>query len=383
MKSIVYKTVLKFQYLLLLVTYYLIKPFVKKDNETWVVGVEEIATVLVNMANALPKSVSVNLLEHPFYNFKYNYALKNRSNFKLIIFGPLLFAYLTAKYERFIYIGAKGFLLHLGDARELEFFFLNKKNKKLICYFTGSEIRSFILLDEYGKRNDIDVITTYQRYVSPSLGSNASEKFRKNLATVAEKYALEIFNPPVDQMSYFKRATHPCLYFCPDSLFNKNNEKFLSMDIVKIVHAPSSPIIKGTPLVRAAIKKLKMEGYKINYVELIGMSNDHVLEELRSAHIVLNQFYAFIPSIFGVEALAAHTALLTSADEYIEVSLDKGANSAWYVTPYWMVYDNLKELLDNPEKIKKQADRGFEWCKNNCSAKVGGKKLLDILIRND
>ena len=360
-------------------TYFILKPFVKRDSDTWVIGVEEIATVLINMANALPKSISVNLLAHPFYNFKYDFSIKGRSNLKLILIGPILLAYLSAKYERFIYIGAKGFLLHLGDARELEFSFLNKRNKTIVCYFAGSEIRSFHLLDEFGKNNDIDVITTYQRYVSPSLASEEAEKFKKSLAEVAEKYSEEIFNPSIDQMSYFTRKTHSCLYFCPDVMYVRNDDKFKNIKKIRIVHAPSSPVIKGTPLVRAAIKKLKIEGYNIEYIELINTSNDIVLKELRSAHIVLNQFYAYIPSIFGMEALAAHTALLTSADEYIETSLDEGANSAWCVTPYWMIYDNLKELLDSPKKIKSQADIGFDWCKENYSANAGAKKLLEIL----
>ena len=365
--------------MLLHITYSIFTLFIKKDNETWVIGVEEIATVLINMANALPKSVSVNLLEHPFYNFTYNYSLKGRSTIKLIFFGPLLLAYLCAKYEKFMYIGAKGFLLHLGDARELEFSFLNKKQKTICCYFAGSEIRSFKLLDEYGTNNDIDVITTYQKYVSPSLATNQAEMFKKKLAEVAEKYCTEIFNPSVDQMSYFTKKTHSCLYFCPESLYFKNDQKFISPKQIKIVHAPSSPVIKGTPLVRAAIKKLKVEGYNIDYVELINVDNSIILKELRSAHIVLNQFYAFIPSIFGMEALAAHTALLTSADENIETSLDKGSNEAWCVTPYWMIYDNIKALLDSPEKIKKQADMGFKWCQEQYSADAGAKKLLNIL----
>ena len=69
-------------------------------------------SVLVNMANALPKSVSVNLLQHPFYDFKYDYSLKGRSGLKLVLLGPLLFAYLAAKYDKFIYIGAAHLHLH-------------------------------------------------------------------------------------------------------------------------------------------------------------------------------------------------------------------------------------------------------------------------------
>tara|TARA_R110000822_G_scaffold18121_3_gene60119 strand:- start:1165 stop:2292 length:1128 start_codon:yes stop_codon:yes gene_type:complete len=373
---------LRFQYILLLASYALLKPFVKKESDTWVIGVEEIATVLINMANALPNSVSVNLFEHRFYNFTYNYSMRANRGFKLfklVVLSPLLLAYLSAKYDKFIYIGAGGFLLSVVDARELEFSFLNKRNKKIVCYFAGSEIRSFKLLEEYGVLHEMDVAVNYQRFVDPDLASDSREAFRKRLAEVSEIYSDVIFNPAVDQMAYFQRPTHSCLYFCPESLFNKNSEKFINIKRVKIVHAPSSPIPKGTPLVRAAIKKLKMEGYEFDYVELTDMPHERIIAELRDAHIVLNQFYCFIPSIFGMEALASHTVMLTSADEFIETSLEKGSNTAWCVTPYWMVYDNLKRYLDKPEDLQTQADRGFDWCKEHYSINAGRTKLLNIL----
>jgi hypothetical protein len=102
---------------------------------------------------------------------------------------------------------------------------------------------------------------------------------------------------------------------------------------------------------------------------------------LESAHIVLNEFYAFVPGQFGVEAMAAHCALLTSADEAIEPSLPPGSNQAWMVTPYWQIYDNLKLLLEDLSLIKGYADRGFEWAQAHCEYTAARRKLLSILER--
>ena len=82
------------------------------------------------------------------------------------------------------------------------------------------------------------------------------------------------------------------------------------------------------------------------------MPNQVVLEHLKSAHIVLNQFYAFTPGLFGIESMANHCAVLMSADPNIETGLPQDSKDAWMITKYWEVYDNLKYLLDNPEKIK-------------------------------
>ena len=77
--------------------------------------------------------------------------------------------------------------------------------------------------------------------------------------------------------------------------------------------------------------------------------------------------------------MANTCALLTSADENIETTLDEGANQAWKVTPYWMVYDNLKLFLDNPEMIKPQAIAGQKWAKKHCTYAAGAKKMNDII----
>jgi len=180
-------------------------------------------------------------------------------------------------------------------------------------------------------------------------------------------------------MSYFTKKTQPFIYFYPDENFTKNDTKFSNIKTYKICHAPTSPIIKGTQLVRAAIAKLRAEGYLFEYVELIGLSNEVVLEELRSTHIVLNEFYAFVPGVFGIEAMASSCALITSADENIEPDLPSGSKDAWYITKYYEVYDHLKDLLNSPDLIKKYADAGYEWAIENASCSRSSVKLMSLL----
>ncbi len=169
------------------------------------------------------------------------------------------------------------------------------------------------------------------------------------------------------------------MYFYPDAWFFKAGDKFRDMRTIKIVHAPTSPFIKGTPLVRAAIKKLKLLGYNIDYVELINVKNEVVREHLLTTHLVVNELYSFLPGLLGVEAMANNCALLTSADRNIEPTLPEGANDAWLVTRYWDVFDNLKYLLENPDLIEGLANRGYDWAFNNCRTSVSRNQLLMIL----
>ena len=383
MKEFIFFVLFQLQKILFFIFYAFFKLFSTEDKKTYVVGVEETAGILRNMTKALKQAISVNLIPHRFYQYDYDFTFRNESKIKKLIFGPIIFAKLAAKYNKFIYISGAGYLIATIDGREFELNFLNKRSKEIICYFTGTDVRSYKLLTKYAKEKNIEVLIMHEPLDNPGVETPEREKKREQLANSADRFATHIFNPAIDQMSYFTRKTHAPVYFYPDERFVKNDQKFEKIEEIKILHAPSSPNLKGTPKVREAISKLEKEGYKFNYVELINVDNKKVLEELRSAHIVLNQFYAFLPGVFGIEALAAHTTLLTSADETIEPALPAGANSAWMVTSYATIYDNLKKLLDDPSLLKPQADYGFDWGKEQYSYTASARKFRSAINANE
>lgn len=368
--------------ILVRISYYICRFFNIKKQDGWVVVAVETASMLKNISSALPNSVSVNFAPNRFYDFNYNYEVYPKKGLlKLItlVYSPILFGYLLSKYDKFMYLGAIGFVSPYTDGRQQEFKFLKSINKQLVCYFLGSEIRSFKLLNQFSQDRSLDVLTTYQAISHVGIDAPKNEYKRKQLGQIADKYSDVIFNPSTDQMAYIQRKTFPCIYFLADDLFEPSLNKFDDLSEVIVLHGPSSPIIKGTPIVRAAIKKLQMEGYKFKYIELINVPHEQMLKTLCSAHIVLNEFYAFVPGVFGLEAMASACALLTSADENIESTLDEGANNAWKVTPYWSVYDHLKLFLDNPDMIKPQALAGHNWAKKHCTYAAGAKKMNDII----
>jgi hypothetical protein len=368
--------------ILVKISYYICSFFNREKQDGWVVVAVETASMLKNISSALPNSIAVNFAPNHFYDFNYDYEVypkKGLLKIGSLIYSSLLLGYLLSKYDKFLYLGAIGFVSPYVDGRKHEFDFIKSINKKLVCYFLGSEIRSFELLDKFARDLSLDVLTTYQGISHAGINSPENEYKRKQLGQVADKFADMIFNPNTDQMAYIERKTFPCIYFLNDDLFKSSLSKFDELSEIIVLHGPSSPIIKGTPIVRAAIKKLQVEGYKFKYIELINVPHEQMLDTLRSAHIVLNEFYAFVPGVFGLEAMASSCALLTSADSTIEKTLDEGANDAWKVTPYWFVYDNLKLFLENPEMIKPQAIAGYNWANKHCTYTASVKKMNDII----
>ena len=61
---------------------------------------------------------------------------------------------------------------------------------------------------------------------------------------------------------------------------------------VRIVHAPSRPLYKGTDSIRRAIDSLRAKGHEIEFVELVDVPNRTVLAELAKCDFVVDELYS-------------------------------------------------------------------------------------------
>lgn len=356
----------------------------RRRTISWVVGPVEIAAMAHRIAGLIPDSHSAVIVENRYFSFDYDSrvpAIRHPALKALVtgLLGPIILGRLVARAHGILYLGGVGYLTYARDGRAAEFAFVTRRGCALACYFVGDDIRAPAKMRELQERTGLENIGTHNGRVDPHLASPEYDDERRLVANVAETYADVIFSSTVDQASYLERPTHPITYFFPDDEFFPDRSKFDDLRRPVVVHAPTSPHIKGTDHVRAAVARLEEEGYDFEYVELIGVPNTVVRSELRRAHIALNQFYAYIPGVFGIEALASLCAVLMSADETIEPDLPRGSNEAWLVTRYDNVYERLKSLLDHPERIEPLAVRGQEWAREHVGYAAAGPRLRAIL----
>lgn len=355
---------------------------------TWVVGPTETAGIVRDITAVVEGSYSALLARHAMYGDRYDWLPPVRSSgwrrrLAGIFEGPWLLGKLAARSRGFIYVGAGGFLWSVE--RDYEYQFLRDRGLRIVCYFTGSDIRSPKLMqqleDETGEPN----IATWLRAVAPGYSDPAFDAAKERMGRTATAYADLVFTAQNDQRGYVPASSEPFLYFYPDTDVLPAREPLDEQERLVVVHAPSSPVIKGTQLVRAAVRALREEGYDFEYVELQGVPNSDVRAALRRAHIVLNEFFAFMPGVFAVEAMAAGCAVLTRAEERMEPQLPSGSDQAWLVTRHHEVEQNLRLLLDDRARIATLASAGREWVLRHAVSSVSGpllnRKLQDTLER--
>jgi hypothetical protein len=250
---------------------------------------------------------------------------------------------------------------------------------KIVCSFAGNDIRSPKRMRELEQRLGRPNLGTYLAEVNPLFRMDAYDDLKRRIAGVTDRYADLIYNADMDQRGYLERPTLPTRYFYPDAEITDSFARFADLARPVVMHAPSSPIIKGTQLVRAALAALAEEGYDFEYIELLDVPNTEVKQALRRAHIVLNEFYAFTPGVFGVEAMAAGAALVTSADPAAEPQLPADSAEAWLVTPAHRVLAHLRLLLDEPHRLEPLARRGAQWVRDHASASRSGAATAEEL----
>jgi hypothetical protein len=359
----------------------------RSKSISWVVGPDECASMVIQIAGAIPSSYSVSYTQEVVYQAGYDHPLRTTPDsrwrwMERVVTGPILLGRLMNQADGFIYVGATGFLLSDRDQREFEFAYLTKKGVPIVCYWCGSDIRSTKRMHELEKQMALPNISTYIGERGTVFESLEFDELKRRIATLSSRYATAMFSNTIDQLSYLTMGTEPFLYFLPDEPV-PSFERYEDLRKLVVVHATTAPSIKGTPLVRAAVAQLREEGYDFEYVELIGVPNAEIKRQLARAHIVLNQFYGFSPAVFGAEGLAAGSVVMMSCDEFVETDLPAGSNEGWVVTKHHEVHSNLKALLDDPSRLQPIARRGRSWAEQYaCRTGAGAimKKTLDAVL---
>ncbi len=340
----------------------------------WVVGPVEMAGLVNAISTILTSAESAILTRHPFYGYAYDWiGSDSRTHLGRIVRGPWKLGELLSRTAGIVYVGGVGFLDTLSDGGEFEFRFVKARGKRIVCYFTGNDIRSPRRSASREVQTGEPNLATYLTETNSLYATEAYETQKQVIAASAEEYADLVFNADVGQLGYLTKQSEAFLYFQPDHEITDDFSKYRNVTTPVIVHAPSSPIIKGTQLVRAAVAELRDEGYEFEYVELVRQSHAEIQTNIGRAHIVLNQFFSEVPGVFGVEALAAGCVVMMRADEHDEPCLPPGSNKAWVVTRHHQVTKHLRALLDDPTDWEDQARAGVKWVRAHAATSVTGR----------
>ena len=190
----------------------------------------------------------------------------------------ILFLRVLPGHNVFIYCANRNFIGFL------DLFILRFLGKKIIYQMHGCDSRAPYIDGAY---NEADLLPDSSLY--------RLTRIKKFILKITETFANVVVNvPPQAHLCekeyinwlYVGLCCYPLDYEVAElSAMNEPGK-------LRIVHSPSKPGAKGTPIIRNAVKRLEQRGISVDYIELIGVSNKKVIEEVRRADLVIDQIYA-------------------------------------------------------------------------------------------
>lgn len=182
-----------------------------------------------------------------------------------------------AKYDAFIFGSGESFLRG-WDLPVLRLF-----GKTVIAVFHGTDARPpFLNAAIVGTEGDVDVA-----------GTLAQTRRTKRFVRRVERYATFVINHALTAQFHEKPFIN-WLYIgipygakAPDSSVAER-----PAGRTVIVHAPTRPGPKGTPLIERAVAALNERGHQIELVKLVGKTNAEVLQAIAGSDFVVDELYS-------------------------------------------------------------------------------------------
>lgn len=274
--------------------------------------------------------------------------------------------YAAARCNVFIYTGGCSFF------EFLELPILKALNKKIIVIFLGSDARPPIFsgrhLDDEGG------------LVDPHAAFVETRKIRRNIRLI-ERYADHIINHTATDQFFTREYIRLAHIGLPIRMIEQP-PAVAARSAIKIVHAPSRPIAKGTPVFRKAISDLRAEGYDIDFVELIGVSNQKVLEEIASCDFILDELYSDTPmAMFATEAAMLGKPTIVGghyASDFAHHNADVRHPPTMFVEPA-EIKEAIRRLIDDQELRLSLGARAQDFIREHWNSAAVAERFLAII----
>lgn len=260
------------------------------------------------------------------------------------------------------------FHFHFGQSllpANLDLPILKLFGKKTIMHYWGSDIRQ------------ADIAMNY-------LFFKALDELKNVYPEEADKYKLKKMKRIEKLVNITIIGDYPYLVFSPKSVvlkqvLNISKIHFIGCENknerIKIIHAPSNRVIKGTKYVLAAIERLKEEKYNIDCILIEKQSNADLLEICKDADIIVDAILMESHGIFSMEGMALGKPVLCRTDEKF---LKYYPGLPILRTDPDNIYENLKLLIENPDLRKELGEKGRKYVEEIHDSKKIAKQLIEL-----
>lgn len=306
-------------------------------------------------------------VKHPFnYDLPGTKLVKSpRTKWGQRIYGRWLLLKCLFKYDAFIFVSVKTFIINYKDLPVLRFF--GKKTVMILigCDFQQPELTASFKYSSCHECND-----EYKKFV--------------NCVPAQKPAMIKLIEARTDFLMTDRALAHNLTRefiqtYQPINLENFPAEITMTNNKIPVIlHAPSNPAYKGTKYFLNAVEKLKKE-YEFEYKLVRNVKVQQLYEEIQKSDIVVDQL---IQGWFGLLPLEAmmlgRPVICYMRDDLMhDVPSDCPIVNANPVT----IYDVLKRLLNNRESWQSLGEAGRNYVVKYHDAVKVAKFYQDLLLK--
>lgn len=264
-------------------------------------------------------------------------------------------------FDVFHFYRAQSFL---GEFRDL--LLLRRLNKKIIMHFFGSEVRRH------------DIARKYQYHYADDLGFNdAKEAEKSKRVEKIRMYADALIVPDYEVLEYVSGAEVVPLTYDADTI-SKIKTKTSTGNKIKILHAPSNRIIKGTDKIIEVVSRIKRDFFKkydIDFKLIENVNHDQALDNYAEADIIIDQLRLGMYATLSIESMALGKPVVC----YIRDDVAKNYPDCPVVNASFdNLYEKLKMLIEDKNKRFELGKKGIEYAKKHHHPTVIAKQFIKI-----
>ncbi len=162
----------------------------------------------------------------------------------------------------------------------------------------------------------------------------------------------------------------------------KRRDRVMTPNAIPVIlHSPSSPEVKGTEVVRAAMAQLENDGVEFEYREIMGVENDVVLRAIDDADLVIDQCYSDTPlAMFATEAAVLGCPVIVGGYAWEEI---RRTVPAEVIAPSILctadeLTDTVRAALADPDEMRRTGEALRHYVQR-LEASAVAQRLIDLL----
>jgi hypothetical protein len=222
---------------------------------------------------------------------------------------------------------------------------LKRMGRKIVVNYRGCEVRDPQKIKMMHPNMNICEVCDYNGSVC---------RDGKPRVALAKKYGDLFLVTTPDMRDFVPEAIH-FPFFAPTVDYEKytGSPRPYSPDRpLKIVHVTNHPGIEGTEQIRAVLERLKVKGYKIDFVFLRGVKPERVFEEYRDADLTIGKMKMGYYANAQIESMFLEIPAITYVRP--EFMTEELRNSGFIFTHLNDLESTLEYYLSHPEKLEEK-----------------------------